>query len=344
MTTGTGLDAQIGFAAESTYGTAVTVTRFLEFRSESIAFQPTWLEPTGLRPGRKHKRVNRVVQSRKAVAGDVTLEHATKGMGLLWAHALGSSGTATQIGLTTAYQQIHTPGDKLGKSLTVQVGRPQPSDGVVKPFTFAGMKVTGWSFSVTDGEIPSLTLNFDGRDETTATALASPSYTAGSAVFNFSQATLKLGGTATTSSGLIGVSGNTAVATVIRSVSMSGETPLATERFGVGNAGLKSQPLENDTPTVTGTLEAEFSQAELYDVFKNQTTTAIVLEFTGATDAITTGHTYTLRLTIPAAKLKSAAPAVGGPDIVAMSTGFEAYDDETNAPFEVYIKSTDTAI
>jgi hypothetical protein len=344
VTTGTGLDAQIGFAAESTYGTAVTVTRFLEFNSESLAFQPTFLEPTGLRSGRKFKRVGRVVQSRKGVSGDIALEHANKGMGLLWKHALGSSGTATQVAATTAYEQIHTPGDFLGKFLTVQVGRPQPSDGVVKPFTYKGCKFTGWSFGLSDNEIPTLTLNVDGRDEDTATALATASYTAGAGVFNFSQATLKLGGTAATASGKITVTGGTAVATVIRSISFQAETPMATERFGVGNAGLKSQPLENANPTVTGSLEAEFNKAELYDAFQANTTTAMVLEFTGAANAIETGHTYVLRFTIPAAKFKAAAPSVSGPDIVSMSTSFEAYDDETNAPFEVYIKSTDTVI
>lgn len=344
MSTGTGLDAQLGLVAEVTYGTPLTVTRFVEFNSESISNTPTWLEPTGLRSGRKFKRVARVVQSRQDVAGDVSLEHATKGMGLLWAHALGSAGVATQVALTAAWEQIHIPGDKLGKSLTVQVGRPQPSDGVVKPFTIAGVKVTGWSFSLSDNEIPTLTLNVNGRSEATATALASAAYIAGTAVFNFSQATLKLGGTPTTGSGKITVAGNTAVATVIRSIQLQGETPLATERYGVGNAGLKSQPLENANPTVTGTLEAEFNKAELYDAFTANTTTALVLEFTGATDAIAAGHTYTLRFTIPAGKFKAAAPSVGGPDIVTMSTSFEAYDDETNAPFEVYIKSTDVAI
>lgn len=342
MTTGTGLDGQLGFVAESTYGTAVTVTRFLEFTSESLGLQPTFLEPTGLRPGRKFKRGARVVRSRRAVSGDVTLEHATKGMGLLWKHALGSSGTATQVASTTAYEQIHTPGDFLGKSLTIQAGRPQPSDGVVKAHTFSGCKVTGWSFSLTDGEIPSLTLTFDGRDEDTTTALATPSFTAGSQVFDFSQAVLKLGGTASTAAGKVSIAGGTQVATVVRSVTLSGSTPMAAERFGVGNAGLKSQPLENDTPTITGTLEAEFSKTELYDLFRNNTSTAVQLTFTGG--LIEASHNYTLDFIIPLSKFKTAAPAVGGPDIVPMSVEIEAYDDETNAPFQVYIKSTDTAI
>lgn len=343
MTTGTGIDGQIGFAAESTYGTAVTVTRFLEFTSESLAEVPTFLEPTGLRSGRKFKRAARVVRSRRAVAGDVTLEHATKGMGLLWKHALGSPGTAALIaGATGAYEQIHIPGDFLGKSLTIQAGRPQPSDGVVKAHTFKGCKVTGWAFSLTDGDIPSLTLTIDGREEDTTIALASPSYTAGAGVFDFSQAVLKLGGTASTATGKMSVASGVQVATVVRSVNLTGATPMAAERFGVGNAGLKSQPLENDHPTLTGTLEAEFSKTELYDVFKNNTTVPLQLTFTGP--QIEAAHFYTLDFILSAAKFKTAAPAVGGPDIVPMSVEFEGYDDEVNAPIQVYLKSTDTAV
>jgi hypothetical protein len=68
MATGTGLDAQVGFKLESTYGTAVTVDKFQEFNSESLAWEPTWLEPSALRVGTKFKRVGRVVQSRQTVS------------------------------------------------------------------------------------------------------------------------------------------------------------------------------------------------------------------------------------------------------------------------------------
>lgn len=345
MTTGSGLDAQIGFGEQSAYATPVTVTRFLEFNSESLTLNPTWLEPTGLAAGRKHKRASRVVQSRRAVSGDVTVEHATKGMGLLWKHALASGAVPTQpdsVGAPSVYEQVHTPGDFLGKALTVQVGRPEPSSGVVRPFTFAGCKVGGWAFSLTDGEVPTLALTVDGRDEDTATALAVPAYLAGSAVFDFAQATLTLGGTPSTASGKTTVTGGVAVATVVNSISLSGSNPMATERFGIGNAGLKNEPLENDIPTVTGTLEAEFNKAELYDVFRNEGETTLKLALVGA--QIATGYNFTLEFIVPAVKLKTAAPAVGGPDIVSMSTEIEGYDNEADPPVQVRIVSDESTL
>lgn len=343
MATGSGLDAQLMVGAETTWGTGVTPNHAYEFNDEGLKLDPTFLEPTGLRVGTKYKRASRVSISRKSVSGDITLEHATKGMGLLWKHALASA-LATPTALTApAYEQVHTPGDFRGLGLTVQVGRPEPSTGTVRPFTYKGCKITQWELTVSDNAIPQLKITFDGRDEDTATALAAPSYLSGSKVFSFANATLKLGGTASTTSGKTSVTGNTAVATVVTEVSVQGQAPMAADRFGIGNAGLKSEQLENATPTVTGSLKAEFNKAELYDHFTANDTLPLVLALTG--DAIgASGSNDTLEIILPATKIKGAPPNVGGPDIVQMSCDFEAYSDEVNPVIQVRIVSADATL
>ena len=53
------------------------------------------------------------------------------------------------------------------------------------------------------------------------------------------------------------------------------------DRYGLGNAGLKGEPIENAIPTITGTISTEFfSRTELYDVFKANTTQPLQLDFT----------------------------------------------------------------
>ena len=340
MATGTGLDAQLGYKLETTYGTAVTVDKFQEFNSESLTWEPTWLEPSGLRVGTKFKRASRLVQSRQTVSGSLELEHATRGMGTLWKLALGSSVTTPTVILGSAYKQVHTPGDFVGKSATFQIGRPEPG-GTVRAHTYAGCKVSGWEFSVSDGEYATLSLDIEGRSEDTATALATASYTSGASVFNFSQVTtFKLGGTATTAAGETTVAGGVTVPGVVTGITISGETPLATERYGLGNSGLKSEPLENDIPTVTGSLEAEFDRATFYDVFKANTTTAIEVKLEGA--IISGTDKNTLHFIIPAAKFKAVAPNVDGPDIVQATVDFEAYSDETNPVIQVKLISADS--
>lgn len=344
MATGSGLDAQIGVAPESTWGTAVTPVRFLEFVSESLNMTPEWLEPASLRAGQKHKRVKRVRQSRRSVGGDIVVEHATLGMGLLWKHALGSPlTTPTQIAATTAYEQYHYPGDYKGLGLTVQVGRPEPGSGTVKAFTYAGCKVVSWEFSLRDQETPQLSLTLDGKDEDVATPLTAASYLAGASVFDFSQATLRFGGTATRNAGVTTVAGGVAAATIINEITIAGEAPMATERFGLGNAGLKSEQIENDIPTITGSLGAEFNRAELYDAFSQNTTQAIELELVGGVIGASAQNDR-LVITLPACKMKGASPQVGGPDIITMSTDFEAYHDEVNPPIQVRIVSAGTTL
>ena len=114
MVTATGLDAQLGVALETTVGTPVTVTKFLEFNSEGFEFDPSFIEPEGLRAGVKYKRGARLVQSRKQVTGSFELNHATRTMGTLWKAALGSSVVTPTLVLGSAYSQSHQTGDLLG--------------------------------------------------------------------------------------------------------------------------------------------------------------------------------------------------------------------------------------
>jgi hypothetical protein len=341
VATGTGLDAQVGFAAESTWGTAVTVTRFLEFQEESLTNEPTFTEGVGLRPGVYFKRITRTRQSRKSVEGDVSMEWATKGMGLLVKHMLGSTVATPTLIAGSAYKQVHTPSGLFGLGLTTQVGKPEPGTGTVVPHTFAGCKVSSWEFSCDDSSNPMLSMSLLGRSETTATALASASYLAGSTVFDFTNTSLKLGGTPSTSGGETTIASGTALAAIAKSITIKGETPMADERFGLGNAGLRSQPLQNDTPTITGSLDTEYAKTELYDPFQANTVIPIQFDLTGA--VISGSDVYRLSFIMPACLIKSAKPNVSGPDIVSMSVDFEAYSNGTDPVLQVKIVSDESS-
>src|SRR5215510_6146471 len=121
-----GLSAQVGVIAESTYGTPVTVTKFYEFLSENMQFNPTWLDGMGLKSGQAYNRFSRTVVSRKDVNGDLTMEHTSgeaanavaDSMGFWWKMALGSSVVTPTLVLGTAYKQNHTNGSKAGQFMT----------------------------------------------------------------------------------------------------------------------------------------------------------------------------------------------------------------------------------
>jgi hypothetical protein len=338
MATGSGLDGQIGFAQETTWGTAVTVTRFPEFNSEGISLDTTWLEPTALRPSVYHKRGNRAQPSRYTVTGDFELDIVTLGMGMFVRNMLGSSTATTTLVSGTAYKQIHVPGGYVGLGLTAQVGRPEPS-GTVRPFTFAGCKIPKWELSLKDNATPKLKFTVDGKSESTATALATPTYLSGASVFTFRQASIKLGGTAATASGETTITGGVAPTTIIKDISIAGANPMADDRYGIGNAGLKAEQLQNATPTITGKLGAEFNKTEFYDVYTAGTPTCLQFDLTGA--VIGGANSYLFSVILPMVKFKKATPQVTGPDIVQMSTDFEAYSDETNPVCQIKIVSTE---
>ncbi len=343
MATGTGLDAQLGFALETTWGTPVTVTKFFEFDKENLEWQPAYLEPTGLRVGTKFKRASRLIRSRESVSGGFEGAFATRTMGTLVKAMLGSTVTTPTLVLGSAYKQVHNPGDFLTKSLTIQVGRPEAT-GTVRAHTYEGCKVTGWEFSVSDGEVAKLSLSVDGQTELTATALATASFVATptAELFSFKDVSVfKLGGTVSGATELT-VAGGVAVpaTTVVKSFSLKGDTGMATERFGLGNAGQKAEQLENDTPTITGSLTAEFDRTTFYDVFKANTTTAIELKLEGS--VISGTDKNTIHIIVSAAKFKKATPAVDGPDVVQATVDFEAYSDETNSPLMFKLISSDS--
>lgn len=351
---GSGLSAQIGFAAEATGAVGTPVTGSMnhyEFLDESLMWEPTWLESEGLKAGQAYKRASRTVVSRYTISGDATFEVADRGhMGLLWKHALGSTATgASALGTGGAYRQIHTPGSKSHLSLTAQVGRPQP-DATVRPFTYGGIKISEWEFSVSDGEIAQLKLTFDGWNESVSTSLVAASYSAAAGVFTFADSgtgsggVFTLGGTATTSTGgLTTVASGAPVNTVIKGFTLTGTTPMATERYGLGRGGEKREQVENDVPTITGKLDGEFTdRTEIYDLFKSNSTLPLQLDL--AHGDAGASNPFRLSFVIPAIKFKKAETNVGGPDIVEQSIEFEGYDDGSNPPIQVLLVSTDTGL
>lgn len=347
---GSGLSSQLMVKQETTVGTQVTPTLAYEYTSEGLDFDPGWQESQGLRAGQGYVSVGRVQQTAFGVSGDITMPHMDRGattgggMGLWWKHALGSTVTAgTQIAASTAYKQIHTPGSKAGLALTAQVGRPQP-DATVRPYAWRGMKISQWEFSCADQGLAQMKFTVDAWQEDFATALATASYPAGTEVFAFQHATnFKLGGTPTTAAGETTIASGVTVATVATGITLTGNTPLADSRRGLGNAGIKKEQIENAIPTIMGSLNGEFtSRAELYDVFKSGATTALQLDFSkfsangnDAAGVAAGASPFLLSFIFPAVKIKAASVHVDGPDILGQDITFQAYSNNVDPVIQV---------
>src|SRR5881398_172979 len=191
MAIGSGLGAQMGIAAETTYGTFVASSKFIEFTKESLVLKKTTAQSAGIAAGRLLPLSARRVLTRKEVSGSFEMEISNKGMGLLLQAFMGTTVTPVQQAATTAYLQTHTLASLAGKSLTIQKGVPLTT-GTVTDKSFVGCKITSGEFSCGVGEMLTASFEIDGKDCDEAQTLAAASYSAMSP-YHFGQMALKTG-------------------------------------------------------------------------------------------------------------------------------------------------------
>lgn len=313
---------QFGFKEEVTYGTAVTVDRFVEFVSESLERENTIAVSNGIRSGRRYGGQGRRI-ARESAAGTVTFEVARTGFGLFFEQLLGDVSSVNTVG--TVWTHTFTPGSILDKSMTLQKGVEKP-DGTVQAFTYPGAKVQAIDFSVAQDGLLMMAVDFDAQRELDDVALAAASYTT-PVVFTYSEGAVKK---------------NDVTVASVRSVpSLRIANNLNTERFFLGNTGLKEQPLNQPFDEISGTLDVEFRNlTDFYDLFQADTSFELTLLFDGGN--IEGAHDYTLQITIADARVEGETPKMTGPEYVFQTIPFVGLDHATLDAVEIVYKTTDT--
>lgn len=299
MAARSGIAAQIGFAAETTVGTAVTVNTFLPLVSESIQRTEAFTESEGIRAGRLVRGSDEWNSGNVTIAGDIGLELYTKSIRPLFKAMFGAEAEDTT---NTTY--TYTPADLYGVALTTQIGRPDVG-GTVRPFTYAGTKVMSWEIACAQGEIATLGLTVQTClvDETTGVNLATASYASGLRSFKFSGASLVLDGTTTN----------------VTQLTISGDNALEA-RFFLGSR-YSAEPVQTGLRTYGGALQAEFESLTAYQRFVNHTEAGIVAKFTSGSSELT----ITMN-----ARFDGETPNVSGRGIVQQPLPFTCVADTTS--------------
>lgn len=330
MAIGSGLASQFGFVGESTYGTAVTVTKFPRHKSGTHVRQRNIrVQGEGITSGLLGHHAGHYVETAKAAEVALVADVASKGLGLLLQALMGTTVTPVQQGGTPAYLQTHTLADPVGKFLTCQVGVPRRG-GTVDAWTGKGCKMTSAEFTCEAKGILQAAWALDAREFDTAIALASASYVATNP-FHFLQLTTKLG----TFGAEASVSG-------VRSVSCKIDRPLDVEGYYAGAAGLKTEPVLEDRTMITGKLTVDhLNLTDFADRFHNNTSTSLVLEWIGP--QISGAFFETFRVTVPGIYLIEDSPNADGTEVVKTDFNYEWKYDGTNMPKIEYI-STDTTL
>lgn len=315
MAIGSGIGSSFGIATESAFNTGVTVSRFYEFTSESTNYNKNTSVGMGLRAGGLLPRSQRRVVTTFDATGAVTLDLPTRGLGLLLAHSMGSFPSKAGSSFT------FTLGDVYGKSFTSQVGVPQYG-GTVTPKTLTGCKISSFDITANTGEIASGTFNIDAAGLTTATSLATPSYSLSGSIFHFAQGAITVDGSAVAN---------------IKSFNISVDNTLKTDRYNLGSSGAKVEQTINGFRKITGSVTAEFTDTTLLAKFLADTTTALSL-------TLTASGTEALQITVSAVKFDGSAPAVSGPEVIDVDFSFEAYDNGSDAPLTIVYTTPDSAL
>ena len=240
MALSSGLDAQFGMVDESTWGTAVTVTTFLPFLSESMELVSERIESATIRAGDRVQSEDTWALNTKGAAGTIDFELSNRAFGEIWEACLGTRAITTPGG-SAPRDHTCTIGDTVVPK-TIQIGRPSTAAGAVQPYTYAGCKVTGWQFSQAIDEMAKISVDWDAQSCVTSTALATASYTANAIQFPFTQCAITVGGSAVAAT----------------SFTLTGSTGLNTERYQINSTGNKREQLPAQLYELTGELVMEF--------------------------------------------------------------------------------------
>jgi|SRR5215207_2444165 len=328
---GSGLQSQIGFAEETVYGTLPGSPnwRFYELLATGLEGRKNVITSDGIRPGAAGVRLGqrRVISSRDAGGGGNRFEVANVGFGRLLKHIMGGTITSTNLaGTPAAWSHVFPLAPVEGKSLDVQIGVPRTNSATVDAYTYYGAKITDAEFAIAVDQMLTCELSIDAQKVDRLTALATATYPSLS-IFHFAQGSISVGGTAMAK---------------VTNASWAVHRSLKADRYFIGSAGFKDEPIDNDFTTIDGRLTVEYTDPTLvHDRFWNDTPVALQLVFTGG--IISGANAFKLQVDVPEIRFDGETPKVGGRDLVTQDANFNGWSDGTAAGMTMTYVTSDTA-
>lgn len=324
-----GLSAQFGFEDETTFGTAQTVARFLEFNSETIEQTRERIESSGLRPNRRVVREKQWQEARLGAAGDVVFDVNSQGFGKLLKHMMGEIATSQPNAGSnpTVYEHKATVGQIDGKSFTAQIARAD-NTGTVRAYTYAGGKIPKWEVTCDENGFLVLKITTDFQSESTAIALASASYAATAVPLTYKEGLIKAAGTELPA----------------KKFSLMGDNKLKLDRYlmrGTESQKKKEQLEGEGIRDYTGTVDIEFTGLSEYERFVKAENFEVTAFFEGP--LISGTYHNALEITLPAVRYDGKTPNVPGPTLIDVSIPFKVVDSgNASGPVQLVYRSTDT--
>lgn len=319
---GGGLGGAVGIAAESTYGTWVGPTRWIEARSFKMQERPHISQGTGLAYGRTVDLGSRRRETWTDAGGTLEMEVLNSGAALLLVNAMGSNATLSPVGTTSANQLTANLGVPDNQNyLSMQALVPNTS-GTIFQQNFHGCKILSTEWTIDMDNPLMVTFTIDSQQVTTSEAAGSPSYTASTRTFTFQGMNFKVGtfGSETTIDG-------------VTKMTCKIERSLYVNRIYMGSAA-KSEPITTGLTKISGTADVDLTSTDksvFWDIFHTQTAVpSIVMQFVG-NQIGSTGQFDTFSLNPTDVYIDSGGtPELDGPDVVKTTLNWSGLIDTAN--------------
>ena len=318
------LDQRISLGLETVYGTAVAPTRSYEATSDGFASEQSRTSATGFRQGRQAQRADRDRPHNIGGAGSLEMPIFDRGMGLLLQHAMGSSTAPVAIGATNTYTHAFAlTDDGPQSSYTVQIVRVLLTSEF--GFNYSGCLVTGLSIAVSQGEAAMLTVNYDVRREAKIASPPAGVYVADQGYFDWSDATVSVDGTQSST---------------FESFNFDLEHAMATDLRFLKRNILKDQPRRAGEAALSGSITAKPNDLAFFDQYVSGDEFPLVLELNNGG----TGSTLrSFRLTLPSCKFTGSSPVSAQDALTTQELPFTAFHDGTQDAVQISIITPDAA-
>jgi hypothetical protein len=321
------MDHQLGVVDESTYGTAVTVSRFFEYESENISETYGRTEGDPLRVGSGFVRQDRFTPYPGGAAGTIQMTALTKGFGFWLKHMMGQVAT-TGPAETTVYTHTGSEATLIGDSFTCQVNRPFHPSGTNQAFTYSGGKVSKWTLSNSVEGNLLLDLDVDFQKYATDVALATASYPTGMEPFSWVGGFVTIGGSNY----------------YVTEFSLEVDNGLDVDRRQIRANALKKEPTSSRR-SGSFSLSADFDSLTQRNRAASDTRAGALAAVTGVWRGPTLlGSTIypEFSVSIAAARFDEWSGATEGTDAISQELSGVVRYDGTTSPVVVTYKSADT--
>jgi Phage tail tube protein len=328
---------KFGIGKETTYGTAVAVTKSYEIISEDFKGNYPRLQAEAL-SGSYVDRGDRFMVNNKGASGTVTLEPLTRSFGDFMATMMGTVAT-TGPTETSVYTHTATMGSLSGKSLTVQVLRADETD-TLNPWTYEGGKITNFEISNSVDQTLRASIGFDFEKESNPDAPSAP-YTStvlnglttpsGANVLNWQYGNITVGGSQIE----------------VSEISIKVDNALNTDRYFISQTGGKKEPKQDGKRKI----EWSFTTTYLNNNFWEKVSSATIAGSYAVLNAFWEGPILLgttlyphLELQIPMARFDEGGPTVSGPSALEQQFSGMGLYDGTNSALTMIYKSGDTTV